>query len=641
MILLQASHISKSFGTDKVLDNVNLAVQEKQRVGLVGPNGAGKSTLLKILTGSLQADTGEIIKPKDVSLGYLSQDSGLNSNLNIWDEMLTVFKEVIAQEKALRELEKKMGAHTGLTVNSSERNKLMEEYANLSEDFRNKGGYGYQAVIRGVLHGLKFKEKAYDTVINTLSGGQKTRLALGKLLLARPDVLILDEPTNYLDIETMSWLEQYLQSYRGAILVVSHDRYFLDALVEVIYELERGRAARYKGNYSQFIQLKTAQVEQKLKQYKKQQEEIARTEEFINRNIVRASTTKRAQSRRKMLEKMELLEKPIAQKTTRFTFTISCENGTEVLKVKNLLIGYDKVPLTGEINFTLERGERAAIVGPNGIGKTTLLKTLTGKLKAIKGTFVTGTNVKLGYYEQEQVKVAGTKQVLYELWDEYPQLDEKDVRTVLGNFLFSGDDVYKNAYELSGGERARLSLAKLMLKKANFLLLDEPTNHLDIYSKEVLEDALIDYPGTLLFISHDRYFLNKIATRVLEFTPDGIRSYPGNYTYFLHKKKELKPASGLQEKAGTGEDFKETARENYRQQKDAKRQEERRLRKLRELEKSIIELEAKIAGLEEEIFLPEVNKNLDLLLEKNKELENSKSTLEVYYEEWMELQEIR
>ena len=638
MILLQASHISKAFGTDVILKDVNIIIQEKERVGLVGPNGAGKSTLLKILTGSISCDSGDVIKPKEVSLGYLAQDGGLVSDRSIWEEMLTVFQEVIEKELVLRELEKKMSSGN-LPDDPKEQKKFMEEYAGLAEELREKNCYGYQAAIRGILHGLKFGVEDYNTVISSLSGGQKTRLALGKLLLSQPDVLVLDEPTNYLDMETMSWLEQYLQSYPGAILVVSHDRYFLDSLVRVVYELFNSRAVRYSGNYSQFVQIKTGQHEQQLKEYNKQKEEIARTEDFIRRNIVRASTTKRAQSRRKLLENLEKIAKPESQKTAHFSFSVSVESSNEVLRVKNLAIGYKNTSLAGGINFEIEKGERVALVGPNGIGKTTLLKTLSGGIKALTGGIFTGTNVKVNCYEQEQTKITGTKQVLYELWDEYPYLDEKDVRTVLGNFLFSGDDVFKKAAELSGGEKARLSLAKLMLKKANFLLMDEPTNHLDIYSKEVLEASLTGFRGTLLFVSHDRYFLNKIATRVLELAPHGIMNYTGNYDYYLMTKKARNDAYATDAINSEEEVKKEAARQNYQLEKESKRQKEKITRRRSELEELIKETECEIALLEKEIYLPEVNQNIALLLEKNNKLENNRLALEVYFVEWMELAE--
>jgi ATP-binding cassette subfamily F protein 3 len=635
MIMLQAAHVSKAFGQNIILNDVNINIQEKERVGLVGPNGAGKSTLLKILTGSMNCDSGNIIKPREVSLGYLAQDGGLVSERTVWDEMISVFQELIAKELVLRELEKQMG-NARLSADIREQQKFMEEYAGLAEELEQKNYYGYEAAVRSILHGLKFMVDDYHTLVRSLSGGQKTRLALGKLLLSQPDVLVLDEPTNYLDMETMSWLEQYLQEYTGAVLVVSHDRYFLDSLVRVVYELVNGRAVRYAGNYSQFVEIKAGQVEQQLKEYKKQSEEITRTEDFIRRNIVRASTTKRAQSCRKRLESMEKAEKPMMQKNVSFSFGLSVESSYEVLRVKNLDIGYKDNPLASGINFEIEKGERVALVGPNGVGKTTLLKTLSGTIKALDGAIFTGINVKLNCYEQEQAKIISTKQVLHELWDEYPHLDEKYVRTLLGNFLFRGDDVFKNASDLSGGERSRLSLAKLVLKKANFLLLDEPTNHLDVYSKEVLEDSLADYQGTLLFVSHDRYFLNKIATRVLELTQFGIIDYTGNYDYYLKNRKSR--SINIVELVNREEEIKkEAARHNYQFQKEAQRQKEKLNRRKYELEELIRETESEIALLEKEIYLPEVNQNISLLLEKNSNLESKKLSLEVYLDEWIEL----
>lgn len=642
MIILQASHITKSFGADIVLENINLTVQNGERVGLVGPNGAGKTTLLKIVTGRIPSDSGEVMKPKGVSFGYLAQDGGLESNRTIWDEMISVFEPIIEQEKALRRLEKRMG-EISATASPSEYSKVMEEYAALAEDFKNKGGYGYQAAIRGILHGLKFGNE-HEKLINTLSGGQKTRLALAKQLLTKPDLLILDEPTNYLDMETLTWLEQYLISYPGAVLVVSHDRYFLDSLVQVIYELQRGKAVKYIGNYSQFIQQKKEKTEQQLKQYKKQQEEIAKMEDFVRRNMARSSTTGRAQSRQKMLEKIQRLDKPVTDRSARFSFGIQRASGSEVLKIKDMTIGYNKTALSHGINVEIKRGERVALVGPNGAGKSTLLKTIIGQLRPLQGYFLTGTNVDIGYYEQEQAKSTSTKQVLNELWDHYAMMDEKDIRTVLGCFLFSGDDVYKSTADLSGGERARLSLSKLMLKKANFLMLDEPTNHLDIYSKEVLEGALEDYPGTILFVSHDRYFLKKVATRVVELSPQGVTNYAGDYLYYLRKKKELEtspeqPGPDRSVNEGTAAN-KMAARQNYLQEKEAKRREEKRMRRLEELEIAIEETEKRISELEAEIYLPEVYQELEILMQKNEELEKSKKALESYYEEWGRLEDM-
>ena len=630
MVVLQTSGISKTYGVRSVLDRASLTLQAGERAGLVGPNGAGKTTLLKILAGQLQPDGGEVSKSAGVSLGYLPQGSIISSGFTVMEEMLLVCRDLIDQEDTLRELERRMG-DPGLAKDPRTFSQVSEEYATLSEDFRIRGGYEFRANIKAVLNGLNFGEEYHQRVVDTLSGGQKTRLALARLLAARPGLLILDEPTNHLDLETLSWVEKYLQSYPGAILVVSHDRYFLDSLVGSVHELDRGRLRRYTGNYSQFAALRAEQARLALKQFERQQEEIARAEDFIRRNIARASTTGRAQSRQKALEKVELLEKPAEFKGARFSFAIERPSSREVLTVKNLAVGYGGQALCRGINLNLERGERVALVGPNGAGKSTLLKTLAGYLRPLGGHILTGTNVSLGYYDQEQSRLSGETTVLEELWNRYPHMDEKDVRGVLGSFLFSGDDVFKTVSQLSGGEKARLSLAVLMLRRANLLVLDEPTNHLDVYSREVLEESLADYGGTLLFVSHDRYFLNKLAGRVIEISPAGVESYTGNYDQFLAKRvRRDAQANGN----GAASAEKELAREAYRREKEAQRLRERMERRLADLEKSIEETEARIASLEDQTYRPEVYQNLDLLLEKNTDLEKLRSLLQSLYLQW-------
>ncbi|NGQ96066.1 ABC-F family ATP-binding cassette domain-containing protein [Brevibacillus sp. SYP-B805] len=644
MILLQAEHIQKSYGIDIILQDISLQIQTGERIGLVGVNGAGKSTLMKILAGQLSYDSGVIRKPKEVTIGYLAQDSGLESDRTIQEEMLSVFAHLQEEERELRRLEALMG-DAAVLADPKRYEQILEEYSRRSEAFKENGGYSYEANIRGVLHGLRFADMDADTPIRTLSGGQKTRLALAKLLLQAPSILLLDEPTNYLDIETLTWLETYLQNYPGAILVVSHDRYFLDKLVTVVYEIERTRATRYPGNYSQFLDLKAAKLEQEWKRFEKQQEEIARLEDFIARNIARASTTKRAQSRRKTLEKMERLERPILQnKSAHFSFDIAKMSGNLVIKVDDLSVGYPDAVLSRHLTFEIEREERVALVGPNGIGKSTLLKTIVEKLPALAGSFRLGSNVTIGYYDQEHRELHEGKTVLAEIWDDYPHMLEKEVRTLLGNFLFSGDDVQKKIGELSGGERARVSLAKLMLKQANFLILDEPTNHLDLYSKEVLENALFDYPGTILFVSHDRYFLNKIATRVLELSPDGVTSYLGNYDYYVEKKEELALlASEAAVTAGQGRKGEAPAiapeKSSYEQDKEAKRRERQRQKRLEEIEAGIAEREAAIARWEEELCLPEVYSDHVQAKERNDRIQQAKAEIDKLYEEWSELSE--
>lgn len=662
-ILLQASSISKSYGTRTVLSNITLQVQERERIGLVGVNGAGKSTLLQIISGEMSYDSGEIFKGKEIRVGYLAQNSGLNTDRTIWEEMLEVFEPLLETERELRDMEAAM-ADPGIHEVEKVYEDLLHKYALKQEWFREKGGYEMESRIRSILHGMSFGSFPPETVISTLSGGQRTRLALAKMLLQQPDVLMLDEPTNHLDIPTLTWLEGYLRSYPGAILVVSHDRYFLDALVTAIYEIERHQSKRYTGNYSRYMELKAAEYESQMKAYEKQQDEIARMEDFVQRNIVRASTTKRAQSRRKALEKMDRLDKPLGDlKRASFSFEVGHKSGTDVLDVSGLAVSYDgKKPLFQGAGFKMTRGDTAALIGPNGIGKSSLLKVLTGQLKQSAGTYYWGTNVQIGFYDQEQSGLNPVNTVLDEVWNEYPHIEEARIRTVLGNFLFSGEDVFKKISSLSGGEKARVSLAKLMLQNANMLILDEPTNHLDLYSKEVLEAALMDYEGTLLFISHDRYFLNKMAERVLELAEDGITAYLGNYDDYLGKKLEQAEmateansdtsaavrrigdlaAGGRSGGSAAAEGSGDAAagagaplgKGGYEADKQAKREERSRQRRIEQLEQDIARLEGEISALEEELARPEVYQNYVLVQEKNEGIDARKKELEQAYEAW-------
>ena len=521
MIVLQVNQLYKSFIADEILSGVKLEVQHRDRVALVGRNGAGKSTLLKIIAGEMSYDSGDIIIPKGIQIGYLEQHAGLQSTLSIWDEMMTIFEALREQEKTLRSLELKM-ADPAVYEDSEMYAQIMTEYDQLQHDFKEAGGYQYEADTRAVLHGMQFFPSDYGKLITSLSGGQRTRLALAKLLLSKPDLLILDEPTNHLDIETLSWLENYLKGYAGAILIVSHDRYFLDQVVSIVYEVSRHRVSKYVGNYSGYLDEKAKNYERDMKMFERQMDEKAKLEEFVQKNIARASTTKMAQSRRKVLERTEWLDSPDGdEKSANFGFTIERQSGNDVLSVDNVTVGYSSKSISSNIQIRTFREDRIALVGPNGVGKSTLLKTIIKDLPLLAGEIRYGTNVQIGYYDQEQAKLSSNKSVLQELWDEWPLMNEKDIRGVLGRFLFSGDDVAKTVNSLSGGEKARLALAKLMMQKANFLVLDEPTNHLDLDSKEVLENALIDYPGTLLFVSHDRYFINRIATKVIELSGTG------------------------------------------------------------------------------------------------------------------------
>ncbi|WP_066249628.1 ATP-binding cassette domain-containing protein [Neobacillus drentensis] len=639
MILLQVNQLQKFYGADLILSNIKLELQTRDRVALVGRNGAGKSTLLKIIAGHLSHDGGEIIKPKEVTIGYLAQNTGLESSLSIWDEMLTVFEPLRLMEKSLRTLEEQM-ADPNVFEDNGKYERILKEYDHLQVTFKEQGGYQYEAEMRSVLHGLNFRDRSL--MISSLSGGQKTRLALGKLLLTKPDILILDEPTNHLDIDTLTWLEQYLQSYHGAILIVSHDRYFLDKVVTQVYEVSRKQIQRFSGNYSSYLDQKAANYERDLKLFEKQQQEVADLQDFIHRNLARASTTKRAQSRRKKLEMMEMMDRPLGdEKSATFSFEIEKQSGNDVLTVDSLAVGYKGDKVSENISFRAFKGESIALVGPNGIGKSTLLKTIIKKLPELAGTILYGTNLQIGYYDQEQAELTSNKRVLNELWDDYPLKNEKEIRTVLGNFLFSGDDVLKIVSTLSGGEKARLALAKLMLEKANVLILDEPTNHLDLDSKEVLENALIDYPGTILFVSHDRYFINRIATKVLELSRQGSTEFLGDYDYYLEKKLEQEELAALALAASVKKSAQTEAVEknSYQQDKESKKQERQRKRKLEEMEQRIEELEEQIQEFEQQLCEPEIFQNHEKVMEINLNSEKAKSELEHLMEEWAELAE--
>lgn len=639
LILLQVNGLSKLYGAETILANIKLEVQAKDRIALVGRNGAGKSTLLKIIAGELSHDGGEIIKPKDVSLGYLAQNTGLETSLTIWDEMLTVFTHLQQMETKLRRLEQEMGKEENFS-NAAIYNKLLADYDQLQLDYKDQGGYQYEADIRSILSGLGFPVETHQTTISTLSGGQKTRLALGKLLLTRPDLLILDEPTNHLDIETLTWLEQYLQGYPGAILIVSHDRYFLDKLVTQVYEISNKESRRFVGNYSKYLDLKSALYEQEMKRYEKQQDEISKLEDFVQKNIARASTTKRAQSRRKQLDRMEVLTRPLGDsKSASFHFDIEKQSGNDVLQVKDATIGYYQEPIIEHVNMRLTRGDSVALVGPNGIGKSTLLKSIVNKLQLLHGNVTFGSNVSVGYYDQEQANLTSSKRVLNELWDEYPLQPEKEIRTILGNFLFTGDDVLKPVSSLSGGQKARLALAKLMMQKSNLLILDEPTNHLDLNSKEILENALIDYPGTLLFVSHDRYFINRVTTTVVELSTEGAQEYLGDYDYYVEKKNEMIERAEFEQQEDEVPVQKVVAQEklNYLEEKERKQLERQRTRKIEELEQNIVGLEEQIATLEEQLCLPEIYADYEKASEITTKKQTLQEQLEACMAEWEEL----
>ncbi|SDI26334.1 ATP-binding cassette, subfamily F, member 3 [Alteribacillus persepolensis] len=644
MIALQCSNITKSFGAETILDNVKLEIKANERVALVGRNGAGKSTLLKIIAGKMTYDSGEIITPKGIQLGYLDQHTGLQSDRSIWEEMLTVFTKVQQMEKTIRRLEVKM-ADPNVYNDQKSYEKVLAEYDQLQHDFDEHGGYQYEADIRSVLAGLKFAEFDYHTPVSSLSGGQKTRLALGKLLLSKPELLVLDEPTNHLDIETLGWLENYLANYNGSVLIVSHDRYFLDKIVSKVYEVTRTKVHVFQGNYSYYLEEKANRYQQELKAFEKQQKEVAELEDFIQRNIVRASTSKRAQSRRKKLEKMERIEKPDgAEKSAKFSFDIERQSGNEVLHIDNVSVAYnDEQSIINNMNLSVKKQESIALIGPNGIGKSTLLKAIAGKIAPVQGSITFGSKVSLGYYDQEQADLHSNKDVLHELWDDYPLTPEKDIRTVLGNFLFSGDDVLKQVPELSGGEKSRLALAKLMMKQANFLIFDEPTNHLDLDSKEVLESALLDYPGTLLFVSHDRYFLNRMATKIVELSEDGPKEYLGDYDYYLMKKDEEEQRRQLHaqqqgQTAAQHSNDKQQDKQAYIQEKEAKKEARKRQRQIEKIEQEIEDLEQAIASLEEDMLQPEVYENHEKADSIQQQINDTKSSLEEKMNNWESLQ---
>lgn len=651
MILLQVQQVMRRFGADVLFDNVQMDIQEHARVALVGRNGAGKSTLLKMIAGETVPDEGQISMRKGLTIGYLAQDQGLDSNNTIWEEMSSVFAELHAIEKRMHQLENQL-SDPAIMNDEQAYQQTLKTYDQIQTEFQQKNGYGYQAEIRGVLHGFQFDADVYDKSVTALSGGQKTQLALAKLLLEKRDLLILDEPTNHLDVETLTWLESYLQSYSGALLIVSHDRYFLDRVVNEVYDLSHHEMVHYTGNYDQFVQEKAARIQAQWKHYEKQQAEISKLEDFVNRNIVRASTTKRAQARRKQLAKMDRLDRPDSdEKTAHFGFHAAKQSGNIVLTVKDAAVGYDGQILSEPDNLNIKKHEAIAIVGPNGIGKSTFLKSILGQIPFIKGQAVFGTNVVTGYYDQEQRNLNDKKTVLSELWDEHPTTPEKDIRTILGSFLFTGEDVDKPVHALSGGERARLLLTKLAMQNDNFLILDEPTNHLDIDSREVLEVALNDFDGTLLFVSHDRYFINQVATSVVEVSPEGTELFLGDYDYYIDKKQEqaeiaAAAASQAAEKvaeAGAADSTSATTaapRSKGQQNYQASKQQQREKRKL---ERSVAALEEQMTALDEqatqiqtEMAQPEVSADVGKLQDLQKELEAINTQQEQVETEWTE-----
>lgn len=630
MILLQTNDVERRFGADVLFHNINLQIQEHGRTALVGRNGAGKTTLLKMIAGITSPDEGTISKAKDLSIGYLAQDQGLDSQNNIWAELDTVFADLHKEEQAIHDLEKQLAT---LDATSGQYSRVMEQYDRLQGDFKKRGGFKYESRMRGILTGFGFGEEYYDTPVNALSGGQKTKLALAKILLQAPNLLILDEPTNHLDMNVLAWLEDYLKSYQGALLVVSHDRYFLDHVVKDVYDLDNRTLRHYTGNYTQFVQHKQEWLKAEWKHYDQQQKKIAKLEDFVNRNIVRASTTKRAQARRKQLEKMERLDRPVTDdQSIHFHFHSEKASGNEVLDVDQLKVGYDDQVLAGPLSFAVRKPHRVGIIGPNGIGKSTLLKTILNKIPAVSGSVKFGANLDVGYYDQEQQQLHADKTVLEEVWDDHPEVPEKDIRSLLGSFLFVGDDVYKVVHELSGGEKARLELTKLSFQPINFLILDEPTNHLDIDSREVLESAINEFPGTVLFVSHDRYFINQVATDILDMRKDGIKHYEGDYDDYLAtvaKAATPNPASSAQSSPAASQ-----GKQSYQQSKDQQRARRKLQRKVDDLEKQMAQLEGQQTAIEAEMSKPEVATDIGKLTDLQKELDQLKAQSEEVELDW-------
>ncbi|MEF9853353.1 MAG: ATP-binding cassette domain-containing protein [Hydrogenoanaerobacterium sp.] len=638
-MILTASGISKSYGGNLVLGETELKIEDNDRIGLVGVNGAGKSTLLNLLTGSEITDTGSIYVSSNVTIGFLRQNSGLNTQNTIWTEMQNVFSDLLDIQAELHQIEQKLALEA--EADSEKINELTHRYSVLSELFEKRDGYLIDVKVKTILNGMGFAEKPYDTVINTLSGGEKTRLAMAKLLLEEPLLLILDEPTNHLDFKTLLWLEDYLSSYRGALLVVSHDRYFLDKLVTTIWEAERSKITVYKSNYTKFVQLKDEAKIRLQKEYEMQQKEIASMEDFVARNIVRATTSKMAKSRLAALERMEVIERPGGKlKLAKLNFEYDREPVKDVLEVEGLTLevgsGESHNVLCKGINLHIMRGEKIAIIGANGIGKSTFLKAIQELCAVNTGSIEWGKNVTIGYYEQENKMLHNEKTALDELWDRYPRMTEQSIRSVLGAVLITGEDAYKKVTVLSGGERAKLSFAILMLTRANTLLLDEPTNHLDLVSKEILERALTEFTGTLIMVSHDRYMLNKIPDKIIEFTEDGIKVYNGRYDYYLEECEKQKQTAFLKQAAEPEKEKPQQTSGGYRS-REQKNSENLRRQRIKELEAQIALTEEQIKRLSDELLMEEVFTDYKLTAEKCAELDEEKERLEGYSDEWLNL----
>lgn len=639
-MILACHGISKAFEEKIIVDNGSFHIEDHEKVALVGPNGAGKSTILKMIVGELPTDSGNVILTRGKTLGYLAQHQNMNSSNSIYDEVKSAKAHLIAMEEQLRSIELEMKDLSG-----SELNSRMETYHRLTAAFERENGYAYESEITGVLKGLGFQEEEFSRPVSTLSGGQKTRVSLGKLLLSKPDILLLDEPTNHLDLNSITWLETYLLNYTGAVLIVSHDRYFLNRIVTKVIEIEAGQVMTYLGNYSDFSYKKKQLREAQLKEYLNQQQEIKHQEAVIEklRSFNREKSIKRAESREKMLNKIERIEKPQEINTDiHLTLTPSVVSGNDVLSIEHLSKAFPPQQLFSDVSFEIKRGEHVAIIGDNGTGKTTLLKILNGLVDADHGSFTLGTNVHIGYYDQEHHVLHMEKTIFDEISDDYPSLTNTEIRNMLAAFLFTGDDVFKLIGDLSGGERGRVSLAKLMLSEANFLILDEPTNHLDIASKEILEHALNDYTGTLLYVSHDRYFINQTATRILDLVNQKFVNYIGNYDYYLEKKEELTAAYTSEVNASDSASPASAPSENklsWQEQKEAQAKERKRQNDLRKTEKRITALEERDSEIDHLMMKEEIFTNSVKCQELAQEKATIAEELEELYEKWEELEE--
>ncbi len=631
-MILACQNISKSFGTDEIIQHASFHVEAYEKAAIVGINGAGKTTLLRIIMGEIPADQGEVVLAKDKTIGYLPQNPDVSGNHTIYEEVLSAKEALISMEEKLRDMESKMNQYQGQELED-----FMESYNRLNHEFELQGGYSYQSEIVGVLKGLGFSEEEFGKHMQELSGGQRTRVCLGKLLVTKPDVILLDEPTNHLDINSIAWLETFLLNYKGAVVIVSHDRYFLDKVVSKVIELDRTKVSVFQGNYSDYAQKRAQVREAQLKQYYNQQREIKHQEEVIAKlkSFNREKSIKRAESREKMLDKIERLEKPTEENTDiHLHLEPRIVSGNDVLSVEHLAKAYPNQQLFSDISFEIKRGERVALIGDNGTGKTTILKIINDMIEADGGVVKLGTNVNIGYYDQEHQVLHKEKNLMEEISDAYPNLTNTEIRNVLAAFLFTGDEVFKQIADLSGGEKGRVSLAKLMLSEANFLILDEPTNHLDITSKEILEQALNSYTGTVLFVSHDRYFINKTATRILNLTGETIVNYIGNYDYYMEKCKELTQIYVGKKENEVKDETESSNKLDWKQQKE----EQARLRKIenerKRTEEKIEELETHISELEESFSKEEIATNSAKLQEVHEEYAKCQQELEALYEKW-------